>query len=116
MTSVQLTGADLSCANLENALVSRAASQAIYIQVLADPGHYEQPNQSYQYFAVDQPATLIGTDSTVSLITDGARCPNGSFGTAWSCGPLSSSNWTATKAARPAHQLARRRRSTRKAT
>ncbi|MEF7616657.1 pentapeptide repeat-containing protein [Aquincola sp. MAHUQ-54] len=92
LVGANLLGADLSCAVLQDGLVSPAAGQTVYIQVLADPGHYEAP-QVYEYFAVAQPATQLGSGSSVAVITTaGTRCPSGAFGP---CGPPGSPNWVA---------------------
>lgn len=88
LRGANLTGANLDYANLQNAGASAVAESEVYIEVLADPDHY-QAAESYQYFAVNRPPTILGASDTV---TDFATCPSGVTGP---CGPITSPNWVA---------------------
>lgn len=91
LAGANLTSTDLSYANLYNAKVDTQAAAEIYIEVLADPDHYQKP-PTYQYFAVDRPATLLGAGGSVSVITTSATCPSGQGGP---CGAVTDPRWVA---------------------
>ncbi len=91
LAGANLTSTDLSYANLQNAKVDPQPASEIYIEVLADPDHYEKP-PAYQYFAVNRPATALGATGTVSVVTSSATCPSGATG---ACGDITNAKWVA---------------------
>ncbi len=91
LAGANLTSANLSYASLQNAKVDAQSANEIYLEVLADPDRYQKP-VAYQYFAVNRPATVLGSGGTVSVITDSATCPSGAHGP---CGAITSPAWIA---------------------
>lgn len=82
-----LNGTNLTSANLFDAGVATTQESSIFLEVLKDPDHFQQPPQ-YEYLAVNRPATVL--DGATN--TTGATCPNGALGP---CGPLSDPRWVA---------------------
>lgn len=91
LRGANLTNANLANANMQNAGASAVAESEVFIEVLADPDHYQQP-QVYQYFAVNRPPTILGSGTTVTAVTDFATCPSGANGP---CGPITNPSWVA---------------------
>jgi len=89
LSGTDLAGTNLSAANLSGAILTNAfvdafAASEIYINVLADPKHYENPIQ-YNYFAVDRCQTQSTSATIFSVDT---LCPDGSSGGSSGCGPI----------------------------
>lgn len=90
LRGANLTNANLGYAILQNAGVDATAESEVFIEVLKDPDHFQKAIE-YQYFAVNRPATNLGS-SNASAITDNATCPSGVTGP---CGTISSPAWIA---------------------
>jgi len=91
LAGTNLTSTNLSYANLQNAKVDPQPASEIYIEVLKDPDRFQKPVE-YQFFAVNRPATVLGSGGTVSVVTSNATCPSGAAG---ACGAITSPSWVA---------------------